>query len=250
MSVKIMGLVWDLRMEPNRKFVLLAYADHANHEGKNVFPAVETISKKTGYHERSVQRLTRALEDSGYLVADGLGPNGTNKWRIPLTGGGDKIAPLTNCRGDTDSGDIPSGDKMPPESFNRHLDDDIEQRTAKLATLYQDNIGVITPLMADILRNAAIDFPVVSWYEPAFAIAVGNNARSWNYVDAILQGWKQNGFGWKPNGTGKNHGNGKSAKDSPPVIPIVKAPQNETPVISAEKLRAARRNMPKEEQTA
>jgi len=117
MSVKVMGMVWDLELDPNKKFVLLAYADHANHNGENIWPAIETVAKKTGYHERSVQRITRELEEAGLLVPDGTGPKGTNKLKIPLNVGGDKIAPLTDCTqmGDIPSGDIPSGDKIAPE---------------------------------------------------------------------------------------------------------------------------------------
>jgi len=93
MSVKTMGLVWDLDIPQNEKFVLLAYADHADHNGRNMFPAVATIAKKTGYSERSVQRTTRSLEQKGYLVADGKGKNGTNKWKF---GRGDILSGVTN----------------------------------------------------------------------------------------------------------------------------------------------------------
>ena len=82
MSVKIMGLVWDLDLPQNEKFVLLAYADHADHDGRNIFPAVQTIAKKTGYSERSIQGITRTLEEKGFLIADGKGPKGTNKWKF------------------------------------------------------------------------------------------------------------------------------------------------------------------------
>lgn len=132
MSVKAMGLVWDLEcpkkygelmFKPSHKYVLIAYADHADHIGKNIWPAVPTISKKTGLDDRSVQRLTRDLEDIGLLVEDGLGPRGTNKWMLPYNEGGDKLSPVTKCRGDKNeeslgdipSGDIPSGDKLTPE---------------------------------------------------------------------------------------------------------------------------------------
>ena len=94
MSVKIMGLVWDLDIPQNEKLVLLAYADHASHDGSNIYPAVKTIAKKTGYSERSVQVITRSIEDRGYLCSDGQGPKGTNKWRIPLHLG--VIMPITS----------------------------------------------------------------------------------------------------------------------------------------------------------
>jgi len=94
MSVKVMGLVWDLELPRNEKFILLAYADHANHEGKNVFPSVKLIAKKTGYDHRSVQRITRKLENRGLLLEDGKGPKGTKRWRIPIPVGDDKLSPI------------------------------------------------------------------------------------------------------------------------------------------------------------
>jgi hypothetical protein len=132
MSVKVMGLVWDIAcpskvngmdFKPGHKYVLLAYADHADHAGRNIYPAVDTVAKKTGYEERSVQRLTHELDGMGMLAPDGVGPRGTNRWYIPLSEGGDKIAPLTKFQGDISSeslgdipsGDIPSGDILTPD---------------------------------------------------------------------------------------------------------------------------------------
>jgi len=87
MSVKVMGAVWDLEIGPKEKFVLLAYADHANHEGESIYPAIASIARKTSYSERSVQRITRELENKGLLKDAGLGPKGTKRWRIPISGG-------------------------------------------------------------------------------------------------------------------------------------------------------------------
>jgi hypothetical protein len=83
MSVKIMAQVWDLDNEKiarEEKYILLAYADHADHEGNNMFPSIATICKKTGYKERAVQIITRSLEAKGYLIPSGHGKSGTNKW--------------------------------------------------------------------------------------------------------------------------------------------------------------------------
>ena len=96
MSVKIMGMVWDASLHRNLKFVLLAYADHADHEGRNIYPGIKSIAEKTGYDERSVQRITTELEALGYLVlADDNRQGGagiTTRWLIPIKG--DKITPL------------------------------------------------------------------------------------------------------------------------------------------------------------
>jgi hypothetical protein len=107
MSVKIMGMVWDLKIDREEKFILLAYADHASHDGTSIYPAVSTIAEKTGYSERSVQLITRQLEEKGILVSDGKGPKGTNRWSIPISGGcispearGAKTAPVQEFQGE------------------------------------------------------------------------------------------------------------------------------------------------------
>src|SRR5512138_2854074 len=132
MSVKAMSLVWDfkcpqiiggIQYRPSHKFTLLAYADHADHQGKNMWPSVPTIARKTGYEERSVQRLTNDLEAMGLLIEHGQGPRGTNKWALPFTERGDSLSPRPLVTGDIDakslgdsaSGDIPSGDPESPE---------------------------------------------------------------------------------------------------------------------------------------
>jgi ATPase involved in DNA replication initiation len=132
MSVKAMSLVWDFEcplmvngtlFRPNHKYILLAYADHADHQGKNIWPAVPTIARKTGFQDRSIQRLTDDLEAMGLLIEDGQGPRGTNKWRLALNERGDSLSPVTHCRGDSSdkslgdsaSGDSASGDSLSPE---------------------------------------------------------------------------------------------------------------------------------------
>lgn len=132
MSVKAQGLVWDLEcpkkygdlmFKPSHKYVLIAYSDHADHHGKNMWPAVPTIAKKTGLDDRSVQRLTHDLEAMGLLVEDGQGPRGTNRWCLPYNDKGDKLSPVAICQGDKTadslgdipSGDIPSGVNLSPE---------------------------------------------------------------------------------------------------------------------------------------
>jgi len=58
--------------------------------------------------------------------------------------------------------------------------------------LYEQNIGPLTPILADGLRDAEQQYPE-DWIRDAFRIAVNNNARSWNYIEAILRSWKEKG---------------------------------------------------------
>jgi len=58
--------------------------------------------------------------------------------------------------------------------------------------LYEENIGPLTPLISDFLREAEKNYPS-AWFEEAFEIAVSRNIRNWKYVEAILSRWKEKG---------------------------------------------------------
>src|SRR3990170_3617863 len=61
-----------------------------------------------------------------------------------------------------------------------------------LFNLYEQNIGPLTPMIADRLREAQEAYPA-AWVEDAIRIAVENNVRKWSYVQAILDDWGQRG---------------------------------------------------------
>ena len=52
--------------------------------------------------------------------------------------------------------------------------------------LYEQHIGLLTPMLAEELRDAEATYPAV-WIEDAFRQAVRQNARSWAYVRKILE---------------------------------------------------------------
>jgi DnaD/phage-associated family protein len=58
--------------------------------------------------------------------------------------------------------------------------------------LYEQNIGPLTPLIAETLREAQETYPA-PWIEEALRIAVENNVRKWRYVEAILEDWHTKG---------------------------------------------------------
>jgi DnaD/phage-associated family protein len=59
--------------------------------------------------------------------------------------------------------------------------------------LYEQNIGPMTPLLADTLQDAEDTYPA-EWIEDAFRIAVEKNVRNWRYVEAILRRWYERGY--------------------------------------------------------
>lgn len=58
--------------------------------------------------------------------------------------------------------------------------------------LYEQNIGALTPIIADELRDAEQTYPA-RWIEEAIKLAVTNNVRRWRYVHSILERWRQEG---------------------------------------------------------
>jgi DnaD/phage-associated family protein len=69
--------------------------------------------------------------------------------------------------------------------------EEVPERT-NIFLLYEDNIGPLTPIMADRLTQAELDYPE-EWIADAIREAVENNARKWNYVEAVLKAWRDEG---------------------------------------------------------
>lgn len=59
-------------------------------------------------------------------------------------------------------------------------------------TLYEQNIGTLTPMIVEELKDAEKMYPS-SWVEEAIQIGVRNNRRSWRYIGTILENWRQQG---------------------------------------------------------
>jgi DNA replication protein len=58
--------------------------------------------------------------------------------------------------------------------------------------LYEENIGPLTPMIADMLKDAEETYSQ-EWVAEALEIAVKNNVRNWKYVEAILKRWREKG---------------------------------------------------------
>lgn len=60
--------------------------------------------------------------------------------------------------------------------------------------LYEQNIGPLTPLVADQIGRALEEYPA-DWIEDAMQEAVSYNRRSWRYMARILETWSVQGRG-------------------------------------------------------
>jgi len=59
-------------------------------------------------------------------------------------------------------------------------------------TLYEENIGMLTPMIAEELKEAEKLYPS-AWIKDAVREAVSHNKRKWSYISAILERWSREG---------------------------------------------------------
>ena len=69
---------------------------------------------------------------------------------------------------------------------------ELVQEMPNIYQLYEENIGPLTPLIAEALSEAETTYPN-SWIQDAFRQAVERNKRSWRYIEAILIRWQEEG---------------------------------------------------------
>ncbi len=70
---------------------------------------------------------------------------------------------------------------------------DIEtEELPDIFTLYEQNIGMLTPMIAEELREAEKLYPE-TWIRDAIKEAVNQNKRKWSYISAILERWSVEG---------------------------------------------------------
>ncbi len=63
----------------------------------------------------------------------------------------------------------------------------------RVTEIYEKNIGLLTPIIGEELKDIANEYPV-EWFEEAVKEACKNNVRKLRYITSILENWKVNGF--------------------------------------------------------
>lgn len=63
-------------------------------------------------------------------------------------------------------------------------------------SLYENNIGALSPFITEELKHAQKVYPA-EWIHDAFREAVLNNARSWRYIQSILENWNSKGRAYR-----------------------------------------------------
>ncbi len=68
----------------------------------------------------------------------------------------------------------------------------VEEERPDIFTLYEQNIGMLTPMIAEELREAEKLYPE-GWIRDAIKEAVSLNKRNWKYIAKILENWSVEG---------------------------------------------------------
>ena len=82
-------------------------------------------------------------------------------------------------------------DKRAEDVYSLKIDS-TQLPASNIFTLYEQNIGMITPMLAEELKEAEKLYPAL-WIEEAFKEAVMLNKRSWRYIARILERWVREG---------------------------------------------------------
>ena len=131
--------------------------------------------------DEALDKALGKLEDMGLLIHLRMGQS---------DGAQDVYMPNTREGRSTSAHVKDEGLGVAVQSPPRHRQAPVAKRN--IFALYEENIGVIGPIMAEALKDAEETYPA-AWIEEAFREAVARNVRNWRYVEAILMAWTTEG---------------------------------------------------------
>lgn len=89
-----------------------------------------------------------------------------------------------------------------------------DQNFSKICKLYQSEIGFLSPLINDQIKDDIDTYPP-EWFEPAISRAVEQNKRTWAYVRGILKNWQRKGGPQNDAPPDRSNGNGRKPIEPP-----------------------------------
>lgn len=110
---------------------------------------------------------------------------------------------LLNTEADREAaGKIKSGElSLPGLSVKIESTEEAAVTAGEIFSLYEENIGILTPIIADAIKEAEKNYPL-GWLKEAIVEAAASNKHSWRYIARILESWASEG---KNSGTLKRH---------------------------------------------
>jgi len=113
---------------------------------------------------------------------------------IPIDMGGksDDVYFINNEAEKDTIGKIMSGTLKIRSVQIRTLEEPASEQPRDIYSLYERNIGMLTPILAEELQEAEHRYPP-EWIQDAFREAVRANVRNWKYINGILKRWDREG---------------------------------------------------------
>lgn len=185
--------VKDKRITDAQFRTLAALGMYADEDGW-CFPSLTTIGNDLGKSKQAAGRDTIALKKLGYIEVTGrydkkTGARHSNLYRLKF--------------------DLPPRQRRVDPPSTPEVDVNVQDEAlAKIAKVYETEIGAITTMVADDLKDATATYPL-KWILDAIKEAVKHNARSWSYIEAILKRWHAQG----------NQESAKKQKQEAPSMP-------------------------------
>lgn len=181
-----------------------AIATHADKDGW-CYPSQSLLAEIRGVSRQTINSHIKKLAALGYLNIEPRyrddGGQTSNMMQVrldfsleDLTGGVKSMA-LQGVSSQDLTGGVKSGfdtntaEETPTEEIQKNNDNGA---FSEVVLAYENNIGMITPIVSDSIQNAVAEYPD-GWILDAISIAAESNKRNWKYINGILRNWHSNG---------------------------------------------------------
>jgi DnaD/phage-associated family protein len=158
------------------KYRYVRAADFASHEA--LMTALQEAAPATPVRDTLGAALERACARGTLLCAE-----------VPLNGTQERIYFINAEPGRTAVRQIHAGKW---QHGTRGHSVEIMPERPNVYRLYEENIGALTGIIADHLKDAERDYPE-GWLEAAIRLAVEHEKRNWKYIQAVLNRWRKEG---------------------------------------------------------
>ncbi len=173
-ELKVLFHIFEMLYPPKGRYRFVSFNELLSH-------ANLLKSLKTSYRE-NLRKVLEALTAKGVLLhlSVSLGNNIQDLYFINTVNNQSVIQKVQN--GELILPGLEEGHPVPSEPYD--LPD--------IFTLYEQNIGMLTPLIADEIREAEKQYPD-TWIRDAIREATTLNKRNWRYIARILEHWLSEG---------------------------------------------------------
>jgi len=143
---------------------------------------VEELGKMKGEEEDLLRGALEAAVKHGILL------------HVPVSvdGKSDDVYFINNQVEKNTISKIMSGTLKIPRVGIRELEETKSEQPRDIYSLYERNIGILTPILAEELQEAEHHYPP-EWIQDAFREALRANVRNWKYINGILKRWEREG---------------------------------------------------------